>query len=178
MTGETSAHSPAETDGVRLSGRVNRTLGGLCAAFLAAITAVLLLQVVMRYVVRDPLVWVDEVTRILMVWLTFTGAALAYRTRSHIGITSLLDTALVRGRPWPAKALPLFVDLVVLAASAALLVGGVVMLTRTAGHTTSALQLPIAVLFAPAPLCGALVLCSSAGARLSRLRSVRKGDRP
>ncbi|OZM76898.1 TRAP transporter small permease [Pseudonocardia sp. MH-G8] len=151
-------------------GWANRTLGGFCAAALAAITFVLLLQVAMRYVAQSPLVWVDEVTRILMVWLTFTGAALAYRTGSHIGINAVVDSAFVRSRPWVARAAALVIEAVVLAGSLALLIGGTIMLIRTAGHTTPALQLPIAVLFLPAPLSGALVLCSAAANWTARLR--------
>lgn len=166
----------ASEDGpVRLTGWANRTLGGLCAAILATITAVLLVQVVMRYGLRSPLVWVDEVTRILMVWLTFLGAALAYRTDSHIGIPALREAVRARGRPWLEGALRLLVDLVVLAGSGALLVGGVIVLERTWGHTTPAMQLPIAVLFTPAPLCGAIVLCSSVAAWSTRILPRARG---
>ncbi|MGP4115312.1 TRAP transporter small permease [Streptomyces sp. 4N509B] len=170
-----SATAGTAEDDTLLTGWVNRALGGFCAAALAAIAAVLLAQVVMRYGVKDPLIWVDEVTRLLMVWLTFVGAALAFRTRSHIGITSLVDGLLARGPRPLRRAVPVFCDLVVLAGSLALLVGGLVVLARTSGHTTPALQLPLAVLFVPAPLCGALVLSSAAADWLPRLRSVSKG---
>ena len=51
----------------------------------------LLLQVVARYVVRVSIPWTEEISRYLLVLLTFTGAAVAVRDKQHIAITFLLD---------------------------------------------------------------------------------------
>lgn len=44
------------------------------------------LQVITRYVFFYSIVWSEEVTRYLMVWLTFIGAALAICKQDHISI--------------------------------------------------------------------------------------------
>ncbi|MCT2581849.1 TRAP transporter small permease [Actinophytocola gossypii] len=150
-----------EDDEATFTGWVNRTLGTFVAAALGGITLVLLLQVLMRYAFRSPFVWADEVTRILMVWLTFVGAALAYRTRSHIGITTVLDAVRRRGGHRRAAVMNVVIQAVVVVSCAALLIGGVIVLVATAGHLTPALELPMAVLFLPAPLSGAIVLASA-----------------
>lgn len=163
----------------QLSGPFDRILGAACAVILGLIAGVLSLQVVMRYVVANPLIWADEASRLLMVWLTFTGATLAYRTKSHIAITLLADTVLADRRDGTAaRALRVVVDGVVLIAASALLIGGVVILARTSGHTTPALQLPVAVLFLPAPLSGAVILGSAAQQIITRISARSKGGRP
>lgn len=160
-----------------LRGWADRVLGGFCGTALAAITVVLLAQVVMRYMFKSPLVWADEVTRILMVWLTFVGAVLGYRTASHIGISTVIDAVRAHGWNRVAKVLPVVVEAVVLAGCTALLIGGVVILVHTAGHTTPALQLPMALLFLPAPLSGALVLVSAVGKWIGIVKGSNGRDR-
>ncbi len=44
------------------------------------------LQVITRYVFFYSIIWSEEVTRYLMVWLTFIGAALAICKQDHISI--------------------------------------------------------------------------------------------
>lgn len=159
-----------------LTGWLDRSLSVMCAIFLAAIVSVLSLQVVMRYVIENPLIWADEAARLLMVWLTFTGAALAYRTRSHIAITLLVDTLLAKHRQGAAaRTLQLVVEAVVVIAATSLMIGGVIILIRTTGHATPALELPIAALFLPAPLSGAIVLGTAVQRSFSRISVRRNG---
>jgi TRAP-type C4-dicarboxylate transport system permease small subunit len=155
-------------DEATFTGWVNRTLGTFIAAALGGITVVLLLQVLMRYAFHSPFVWADEVTRILMVWLTFIGAALAYRTHSHIGITTVLDAVRERGRHRQAAVMHVVIQAIVVVSCAALVIGGVIVLVATAGHLTPALELPMALLFLPAPLSGAIVLASAVAEWLGR----------
>lgn len=171
MNKETGASEPIsgfDEDEVPLTGWIDRTLGISCAAILASMAAVILLQIFMRYVIENPLVWGDEVIRILMVWITFLGATLAYRTKSHIAINSLENSEFVRSRPNFGKVLSLGIEFFILIGSLALLIGGIVILSQTASHTTPALEIPIGVFFAPAPLCGGVVLYSAAARSLTR----------
>jgi len=58
---------------------------------LILMTLVLLLQVFARYVVQVSIPWTEEIARYLLVFMTFTGAALALREKQHIAITFLLE---------------------------------------------------------------------------------------
>lgn len=62
----------------------------IAVAFILMIIA-LLLQVFARYVVQVSIPWTEEISRYLLVLLTFVGAALAIRDKQHIAITFLLD---------------------------------------------------------------------------------------
>jgi len=50
---------------------------------LAGLTIVVALNVFCRFVLRFSLSWADETAMILLVWLTFLGAAVAMRDRMH-----------------------------------------------------------------------------------------------
>jgi TRAP-type transport system small permease protein len=58
---------------------------------LILMTIALLLQVFARYVAKVSIPWTEEVSRYLLVLMTFTGAALAVRDKQHIAIMFLLD---------------------------------------------------------------------------------------
>lgn len=58
----------------------------LCSLFLLAMTILLILQVVLRYVFNAPLFWIEEVCTYVLVSLTFLGAAFAWGRREHITV--------------------------------------------------------------------------------------------
>ena len=58
----------------------------LIGIMLLIISFLAFLQVLTRYVFFYSIVWSEEVTRYLMVWLTFIGAALAISKQDHINI--------------------------------------------------------------------------------------------
>jgi TRAP-type C4-dicarboxylate transport system permease small subunit len=61
-----------------------------CGALMVAITAVVFLQVVSRYVFNYPFDWPEELARYLFVWVALLGAALALRRGAHFSIDALL----------------------------------------------------------------------------------------
>jgi C4-dicarboxylate transporter DctQ subunit len=59
---------------------------GLSAFLMAALSVLVFLGVVYRYVLVSPLAWVEEVVRFALVWVTFVGAYLAMRRGQHIAV--------------------------------------------------------------------------------------------
>lgn len=51
---------------------------------LLVISITLVTQVFMRYVLAEPLVWAEELSRFLLVWCTMVGSSLAVRESRHI----------------------------------------------------------------------------------------------
>lgn len=62
------------------------SFGLLMAVFLC-----IMLQVFCNYVLSNALSWTQEMSRILLVWLTFFGAALVTRRKLHIGLTMFVE---------------------------------------------------------------------------------------
>ena len=73
--------------------RVNDLVGKIgkyCGlTLIGAMTLVILYQVFMRYVLNDPPTWSEEVSRFMMVWMTFLVAPIAYRHGMNVAIETL-----------------------------------------------------------------------------------------
>ena len=56
---------------------------------IGAMTLVILYQVFMRYVLNNPPTWSEEMSRFMMVWMTFLVAPIAYRRGMNVAIETL-----------------------------------------------------------------------------------------
>lgn len=63
-----------------------------CALCMMGLTIVVLLQVISRHL-QISLTWSDELARFLLIWLTFSGAALAIDYKMHLSVNFLVDLA-------------------------------------------------------------------------------------
>ena len=66
---------------------------GLCVAAIVLIT---LAAVWWRYVINAPIAWIEQVSNILFIWITFIGAAVLYRQKLHIGVDMFIG--MLKGR--------------------------------------------------------------------------------
>ncbi len=66
--------------------RLGSLLRGFCTLLLVAMTVIVLVQVLLRYVFNDSLVWSEELAKILMVWTAFLIAPWAYRQGANVSI--------------------------------------------------------------------------------------------
>ncbi len=76
--------------------RVNRWA---VIAILAAMAVMVFANVALRFLTDHSILWVEEVSRYLMIWLTFLGAGLVLRYGGHIGIDTLQE-ALPKHAVW------------------------------------------------------------------------------
>lgn len=60
--------------------------GYCCVLTLAAMSIIVFVQVVCRYILQSSLPWSEEVSRYLLVWTTFLGGAYGIRQGAHLGI--------------------------------------------------------------------------------------------
>lgn len=58
-------------------------------AALAATSALLFVNVILRYGLLRPLPWAEELTLYLMVWIVFVGGSVVVRTRGHVAVDVL-----------------------------------------------------------------------------------------
>ena len=65
---------------------------------MVAITAVVFLQVISRYVFNYPFDWPEEMARYLFVWVALLGAALALQRGAHFSIDALVKRFPVKWR--------------------------------------------------------------------------------
>jgi TRAP-type C4-dicarboxylate transport system permease small subunit len=55
----------------------------VAGALISGISICVLFQVIFRYLLKSPLAWSDEMSRYLLVWMVFVGAAVATDRLSH-----------------------------------------------------------------------------------------------
>jgi len=63
----------------------------LCAFFALAFTGLIVVNVVLRYVFNRPLYFAEEVSVILMIWMTLLAASLMLGRREMVSVTILTD---------------------------------------------------------------------------------------
>jgi len=68
--------------------RANRAL---IVAMLAAMALMVFANVALRFTTDYSILWAEEASRYLMIWLTFLGAGLVLRYGGHIGIDTLQE---------------------------------------------------------------------------------------
>jgi TRAP-type C4-dicarboxylate transport system permease small subunit len=142
-----------ETKGPRRS-PVTRGLEGLCALMLAAMVALLFIQVVGRYVFDDPPDWTEELARAVFIYLTFVGGALAIVRNAHLRIESFHDRLSLRSK----TALDIVLALVGVIFLAVTLYYSVGFLGRLSHQPMTSVPISKAFMFAAVPAGCALML--------------------
>lgn len=71
-----------------LLGHVEEAAGML---LIVAMAVVVNLQIVSRYVFHAPFIWPEEVTRLILVWLTFVASAALARRGADIAVDTFVD---------------------------------------------------------------------------------------
>ena len=84
---------------IALRAGLDRAIEWLAIGLTVALLAVVMLGVITR-ALGDPLIWTDEISRFLMVWVAVAGWLLATRRRAHIRIRFFHD--LLPKRSWGA----------------------------------------------------------------------------
>ena len=131
---------------------LERGLMALCGVCLCGFTATTLLDVLAR-VGGHALLWPQEVTSTFFIYGVFVGAAVATRRNDHLFLSAV--TGAMRGGT--RRFFEVFNRAVVLAVGVCLAVYGWQNFLSGFGSFRMPSMLPIAYLYAPIPVCGALI---------------------
>jgi len=82
----------------RLESIVTRLIESLLVILLATMVIMVFGNVVLRYGFNSGLVFSEEVSRFVFMWLTFFGALLAMMHRAHLGMNSVIAALPVAGQ--------------------------------------------------------------------------------
>lgn len=123
-------------------------------ALVVAVCVVVLLQVLMRYLFAYPNPWSEEVSRFCFIWLSLLGASLAVEHRAHFGFDQVTRALAPRAK----RVVEVFAGAVVLLFSLLLIATGIALMNLTMGERSPALNLPVALVYAAAPLSGVLMV--------------------
>jgi TRAP-type C4-dicarboxylate transport system permease small subunit len=132
--------------------RLEHVLMVLCGVCLAGFTLSVLADVITREI-RHPWLWLQEVTMAFFSYGVFTGTAVATRRNDHLFLAAMAES--MRGRM--RQAVEVFNRGVVLVVGLAMVVFGWQNFLSGFNSFRMPSMLPIAYLYWPIPVCGALV---------------------
>lgn len=118
----------------------------VAVALLIATVAITLLQVAGRYVMTNPFIWTEEVTRLTLIWLAFIAAAAVTRRGVHIAV----DTGLNMLNPAWRRAADLLVHVVMALVFAWLAYLAMVLALKVSGLPLAATRWSMSVMIWPA----------------------------
>ena len=75
---------------LRALDQIENAMAGAATMLLVAITGAVCLEVFMRYVVNQPLVWVVELSEYALLYICFLGTAWALRNDNHVKVDIVL----------------------------------------------------------------------------------------
>lgn len=115
---------------------------------LGAMSIIVFSNVVVRYLTNASIPWSEEVSRHMMIWLTFLGSGLVLRCGGHIAIDNLQDALSVCS----ARALRGVVLLLTVVFLSLLAYYGYIYVGRTMLQTTAATEIPFGYIYAAMPI--------------------------
>lgn len=122
-------------------------------AMLAGMAAIVFANVALRFTTGVSILWVEEVSRYLMIWLSFLGAGMVLRYGGHVGIDTLQEAL-------PRRAVAIRGAIVALLAAFFVFMAAVG--ARYAwlawGQTTPVLGIPVGAVYLAIPIGFALLL--------------------
>lgn len=158
-----------------LNAFLKKNLARFCALIMFLLVFIVLLGVATRYLYGQQAKFTDESARMLLIWLSFFGGALAFAAKSHIGLDFLLSKFEDSARRF-ASVIALLISIFF---SLAILLGGGISLVLTSYESGNYLvSVPIAMwcIYLCVPICGvisAMFLCEDL---LSLLLENSKGE--
>jgi TRAP-type C4-dicarboxylate transport system permease small subunit len=144
---------------------LERVLMQLCGVCLVGFASTTLLDVVARIAGR-PLLWPQEVTSAFFIYGVFIGASVATRRNDHLQLLALTESMTGASR----RVMEVLNRAVVAGVGLFLVVYGWQNFLTGFGSFRMPSMLPIAYLYAPIPLCGALVALFSLEQIINGLR--------
>lgn len=116
-----------------------------------AMSFIIFIQVIMRYVFHSSLTWSEELARYLFVWLVYFSVSFTAKRQKHIRIDAAINLYPKKLRPY----IDILSEVVVLAFSIFIAVTGVTVFHKIAwsGQMSPAIGLPMQVVYA-APMIG------------------------
>ena len=143
-------------------------------AILGAMAAMVFVNVALRFTTDRSLLWVEETSRYLMIWLTFLGSGLVLRYGGHVGIDTLQEAL-----PRHAAAIRAIIFVILLGFFALMVWVGLRYAAFAWNQTTPVLQIPIGAVYLAMPVGFALMIAHlllMAGPYLKRRSFLADGE--
>ena len=127
---------------------ISKTVRVLLIVLFAAITIVVFMQIIYRYVLLQPISWAEEVARYLFVWISFLGAGIAVKNKSHVGVEFVIKL-------FPKKITKIILTFSFLLCaffSILMAIHGWTLVQRTSAQLSAAMRMPMSIAYLAIPV--------------------------
>jgi TRAP-type C4-dicarboxylate transport system permease small subunit len=131
----------------------------------AAMSVIVMLQIIFRFVIFVPLPWSEELARYLMIWTGMVGSFVALREGRHIGVTMVVD----RLPPRAATCVSIFVQAATILFLAVVAQQGLALTLVNLNQLSPAMRIPMFYPYLAVPLGAALMIVELAAGILQTL---------
>jgi TRAP-type C4-dicarboxylate transport system permease small subunit len=138
----------------RLSDGLNVVCKWVGAVLLLAMTAIIVIQVIARYVVGSSLSWTEETSRFFFIWVVLLGTAIGVHDGSHVAVEFVLNRL-----PKPVnRFLKMSYTLCLCTLTGIMVWAGVKLARAVAVQLSPATRVPMSYVYAAVPVCAAIML--------------------
>ena len=134
----------------KISRLCDRILSAAVSVFSVVMVVVAGLQIIARAVFDLPLSWSEETATYMFIWWVYLGAALAVRSKNHLGIDYLVSY-------FPPRLLRLnniFIHVLMFGFVVLMFYYGIFLANTSMGDLTPITQIPFGLIFLIQPICG------------------------
>ena len=130
---------------------ITKILNGFCLLDMLGLAVIVALQVVAR-LMKISLPWTEELSRFLLVWLTFLGCTLAIYRKSHLSVNFVVDMMPAKLQ----KVCHIFTRLVMIVFFTIVLVYGARLSAISMKNLSTTLSWPMGIVYAVLPFSALL----------------------
>lgn len=127
--------------------KVVKLLSWICIILITGLTLIVFIQVVSRYI-ELPLAGTEELARFMVIWLTFFGSSLAIHEKIHLGVDFFVGLAKEKHQ----KIIQIGIHLLIIVFFSILAIYGTNLTILSMGTSSSALQLPMGLVYSAIPI--------------------------
>lgn len=152
---------------------VIRTLRTLSFIMFAIMIVVVFAQVILRYFFGAPLAWSDELSRLLLVWVSFMGVTLVHYSKAgHPAVTFLVDKIPNR----PRELIDAILNVIMVICFLAIFVASLQYTINNHRFVSAVLHYPNSVKYAVVPFSMILMAIKSLEQTVEDLKQLRKNS--
>jgi TRAP-type C4-dicarboxylate transport system permease small subunit len=111
-------------------------------------------QVVSRFVIRSPLLWTEEVSRMAFIWIALLGSSIATKHQQHLGI----DIIVTKFPPMLRRGVRLAMHGVMMSVALLFIFAGSDFVQKNIGRISETTGVSMVWLYIAAPISGAMML--------------------
>jgi len=148
---------------------INTAMKHLLNLIMVVLVVSTFMQVVFRFVIKNPLAWTEELSRYCLIWLTFLGAAYAMSKKAHIMVEFFINLFPPVGR----KIIISLAAIINLVFFYILIFYGLQLVQSSMSQLSPVLRIPMGVIYLAIPIGGFFLAVNLIP---NLIRDIRKGD--